>query len=170
MQEYSVQVVNLYFIYLADDGLYQISSNILNQYGMTTSNILEVSRNKYSYRLVISYSFEVSFKLVVPFLNPNAPFCVITTFSQTDSSLSFNISCTVVSLKPPLKSKIILIIHLITSFDTLLCYIKILFVQFKTYIISIVQFCHFCCCSTSHKNNLILYRLHYSMKEYGLVQ
>ena len=43
--EYSVQVVNLYyFIYLADDGLYQISSNILNQYGMTTSNTNAVKK------------------------------------------------------------------------------------------------------------------------------
>ncbi|GEM_PF-1549339 len=37
--EYSVQIVDLYnFIYLADNGLYLVSANILNQYGVTTQN------------------------------------------------------------------------------------------------------------------------------------
>lgn len=39
VSEYSVQVIDLYsFIYLADNRLYQVSANILNQYGMVNSN------------------------------------------------------------------------------------------------------------------------------------
>ena len=39
VSEYSVQVLDLYsFIYLADNGLYKISANILSQYGITNSN------------------------------------------------------------------------------------------------------------------------------------
>lgn len=39
VSEHSVQVVDLYsFIYLADNGLYKISANILSQYGITNSN------------------------------------------------------------------------------------------------------------------------------------
>lgn len=37
--EYSIQVIDLYnFIYLADNGLYAVSSNILSQYGVATQN------------------------------------------------------------------------------------------------------------------------------------
>ena len=37
--EYSVQVLDFYnFIYLADGGLYLVSANILNQYGVVMQN------------------------------------------------------------------------------------------------------------------------------------
>ena len=56
--EYSVQVLNLYnFVYLADDGLYEVSSNILSQYGVAAQNNSTVRK--------ISDNVENTIKMIV---------------------------------------------------------------------------------------------------------